>query len=335
MIDLGVRWLGLPLASPLVMSASPLSEDLDNLRRAEDAGAGAVVLHSLFEEQLDVESQDLDRHLSAHAHADAEAASYFPDMTAYNLGPEGYLEHVRRAKRAVGVPVIASLNGTSSGGWTAYARQIEQAGADALELNVYFLPTDPFTDAASVEQTYEDLVREVRLAVGIPLAVKIGPYFSALANMAHRLDEAGVDGLVLFNRFYQPDLDVERLEVVPGLTLSTSDELRLRLRWVAILHRHLECDLGVTGGIHTAVDVLKALMAGAAVTMMTSALLRHGIAYLARVRADLLRWMEEHEYASVELMQGSMSQDSVADPTAFERANYLRVLRSYAARGAV
>jgi dihydroorotate dehydrogenase (fumarate) len=332
MIDLATRYLGLELGSPLVMSASPLSESLDSLRRAEDAGAGAVVLHSLFEEQMRVESRDLDRQLVHGTHSFAEALTYFPDMTAYNLGPEGYLEHVRKAKAAVDIPVIASLNGVSEGGWTEYARRIEQAGADALELNVYFVPTDPLVSGAEVETMYVDLVRDVRLSIGIPLAVKLPHFFSSIPNMALRLDEAGADGLVLFNRFYQPDLDIERLEVVPDLVLSTSAELRLRLRWVAILYAQVQADLAITGGVHTAEDVLKAMMAGASVAMMTSALLVHGIDHLARVRAALSAWMEEHEYASIREMRGSMSHRAVAEPAAFERANYLKVLRSYALR---
>ena len=332
MIDLSTRYLGLALANPLVVSASPLGEDLDVLRRAEDAGAGAVVLPSLFEEQLMIESHDLDHHLSHGTESFAEALSYFPDVGAYRLGPDGYLEHVRQAKAAVGIPVIGSLNGVSSGGWIEYARLIQEAGADALELNVYFIPTDPAVDGVAVERMYEELVRDVRASIRIPVAVKLGPFFSALANLARRLVAAGADGLVLFNRFYQPDLDIERLEVVPNLVLSTSEELRLRLRWVAILHGHIAADLAVTGGVHGAEDVLKAMMAGAAVAMMTSALLEHGVEHLTAVRAALVQWMEEHEYTSIRQMQGSMSQRSVAEPAAFERANYLRVLRSYALR---
>ncbi len=332
MIDLSTRYLGLPLANPLVMSASPLSEDLDNIRRAEDEGAAAVVLHSLFEEQLAVESQDLDHHLSYGTEAFAESLTYFPDMSDYNLGPDAYLEHIRRAKAAVGIPIIGSLNGSSTGGWIEYARLIQDAGADALELNVYFIPTDGEMEGGSVERMYEELVRTVRKSVRIPVAVKLGPFFSAMANLARRLDAAGADGLVLFNRFYQPDLDIERLEVVPNLVLSTPAELRLRLRWVAILYGHVRADLAVTGGVHGAEDVLKAMMAGAAVAMMTSALLANGLGRLSDVRDGLLAWMEEHEYESIQQMQGSMSHRSVADPTAFERANYLRVLRSYANR---
>lgn len=332
MIDLSTQYLGRTLASPLVLSASPLSENVDNLRRAEDGGAGAVVLHSLFEEQLTIETDDLDRNLTYGTESFAEALGYFPNLSSFEIGPEEYLEHIRRAKAAVSVPVIASLNGVSAGGWVEYARAIESAGADALELNVYYIPTDAGVSGADVEDMYVELVRTVRAAVRIPLAVKLGPFFSAFAHFAHRLDAAGADALVLFNRFYQPDLDVERLEVVPNLTLSTSSELRLRVRWVAILHGHLRAALAVTGGVHTVEDVLKSMMAGAAVTMMASALLAHGVEYLAAMRSGLLRWMEEHEYESITQMQGSMSQRTVAEPAAFERANYLRVLRSYALR---
>ena len=332
MIDLGTRYLGLELTSPLVMSASPLSDELDNVRRAEDAGVGAVVLPSLFEEQLEIESLDLDRHLVHGSHAYAEALTYFPDMTAYNAGPERYLEDIRRAKAAVDVPIIASLNGVSTGGWTEYARRIEQAGADALELNVYFIPTDPLVESADIETRYVDLVHDLRVELSIPLAVKLSPFFSAMANVAYRLSLAGADGLVLFNRFYQPDIDVDRLEVVPTLSLSTSEELRLRLRWVAVLYGTIQADLAVTGGVHDATDVLKSLMAGAACAMMTSALLEHGIEHIAHVRARLERWMGEHEYTSIAQVRGSMSQLSVASPAAFERANYLKVLRSYALR---
>jgi dihydroorotate dehydrogenase (fumarate) len=332
MIDIRTRYLGRTLASPLVLSASPLSESVDNLRKAEDAGAGAVVLHSLFEEQLTIESADLDHHLTYGSDSFAEALGYFPNLGSFELGPDDYLEHVRRAKAAVAVPVIASLNGVSAGGWVEYARAVESAGADALELNVYYIPTEPGVSGAEVEDMYVELVRAVRAAIRIPLAVKLGPFFSAFAHLVRRLDDAGADALVLFNRFYQPDFDIERLEVVPNLTLSTSSELRLRLRWVAILYGHVRAALAVTGGVHAAEDVLKAMMAGAAVTMMASALLAHGIGYLATVRADLLRWMEEHEYESITQMQGSMSQRAVAEPAAFERANYLRVLRSYALR---
>jgi len=332
MTDLTTDYLGFTLSSPLVASASPLCEDLDNLRRLEDAGAAAVVLHSLFEEQLARESEVLDRALSAGTDSHAEALSYFPDLASYNLGPEGYLEHVRKAKAALGIPVIASLNGVSSGGWVDYARKMEQAGADALELNVYFIPTDAHLTGAAVEQQYCDLVRDVRAAIRIPLAVKVGHQFTAFANMARRLEEAGAGALVLFNRFYQPDLDVENLEVVSALSLSQPYELLLRLHWVAVLYGRLQADLAVTGGVHAAGDVLKAMMAGANVAMMTSALLRRGIGHLTAVRQELAAWMNEHEYESVRQMRGSLSQRSTANPEAYERANYVKVLSSYAVK---
>jgi dihydroorotate dehydrogenase (fumarate) len=329
MVDLSTTYLGLTLKNPLVVSASPLCEKIDNIRRMEDAGASAVVLPSLFEEQISLESHHLDRYLSHGTESFAESLTYFPDMVDYNLGPDGYLEHIRRAKFVVDIPIIGSLNGSSTGGWITYARKIEEAGADALELNVYHIPTDPELTGAQVEQMYLDLVRDVKASIRIPVAVKLNHFFSAFANMGWRLDQAGADALVLFNRFYQPDFDLEKLEVVPNLTLSSSYEVLLRLHWVAILYGHIRADLAVTGGVHTAHDVLKAMMVGARVAMMTSALLKNGIEHLTTVRADLLAWMEEHEYESIRQMQGSMSHRSVPDPAAFERGNYMKVLSSY------
>ncbi len=332
MIDLSTSYLGLTLKNPLVASPSPLCEDLDNIRRMEDAGAAAVVLHSLFEEQIELEGAHLDRALAYGTESFAESLSYFPDMTSYNLGPEGYVEHVRRAKAAVGIPVIASLNGVSEGGWTRYAKHIEEAGADALELNIYYIPTRPEMSGEEVERVYFDLVARVKSSVHIPVAVKLSPYFSAMANMARRLEQAGADALVLFNRFYQPDFDLESREVVPSLTLSNSGTLLLRLHWVAILYGQMRADLAVTGGVHTGEDALKAMMAGARVAMMTSAPLKHGIAHFATVRAQMTAWMEENEYTSIRQMQGSMSQRSVENPSAFQRGNYMKVLSSYALR---
>jgi dihydroorotate dehydrogenase (fumarate) len=328
-IDLTTRYLGLSLASPLVASASPLGERLDTLCRLEDAGAAAVVLPSLFEEQITLESHQLDQHLSAGAESYAEAVSYFPDLQTYQLGPDTYLEHVHRARRRLGIPIIGSLNGVSTGGWIDHARLIQEAGADALELNVYYIPTDPAMTGADVEQMYLDLVRDVKASLTLPVAVKLGHAFTAMANVARRLDAAGADGLVLFNRFYQPDFDLEALEVRPHLTLSSSWELLLRLHWVAILFGHVEADLAVTGGVHTAEDVLKAMMAGARVAMMASALLQRGVEHLGRVRADLVAWMEAHEYESIRQMQGSMSYRAVREPSAFERANYMKVLGAF------
>ena len=332
MIDLSTRYLGLPLTSPLVASASPLCESVDNIRAMEDAGVAAVVLHSLFEEQLDIESTHLDRYLTHGAESYAEALDYIPDLTGYNLGPDGYLEHVRRAKEAVEIPIIGSLNGVSTGGWIEFAKKIEQAGADALELNVYYMPTDPALTSNEVERMYVDLVRDVKTSVSIPVSVKLGHAFTAIANVARQLDAVGADGLVLFNRFYLPDFDLERLEVTPRLTLSSPHEVLVRLHWVAILYGHVRADLAITGGVHGSAQVLKAMMAGARVAMMTSALLQNGIAHLAHVRADVLEWMEAHEYASIAQMQGSMSYRSVAEPAAFERANYMKLLSSYALR---
>lgn len=331
-IDLRTTYLGMKLKNPLVASSSPLSEDIGNIRRLEDAGAAAIVLHSLFEEQIQIESDELDRFLSAAEERGPEAVSLFPDMTGYNRGPEGYLEHIRKAKAAVKIPIIASLNGVSNTGWVKYATQMQQAGADALELNIYYIPNDPEVSGAEVEQRYCDLVREVKAVVRIPVAVKLGPYFSSMGNMAKRLDACGADALVLFNRFYQPDFDLEELEVIPNLILSNSYELLLRLHWIAVLYGNLKADLALTGGVHCATDVLKAMMAGARVAMMTSALLKRGIGYLDTLLAELLVWMNEHEYDSIRQMQGSMSRNSVTRPSAFERANYMKVLSSYAMR---
>ena len=333
MPDLTTTYLGLRLRNPLVASAGPLCESLDNIRRMEDAGAAAVVLHSLFEEQINLESHHLDRYLSDGTESFAESTTYFPDMKSYNLGPEGYLEHIRRAKAAVDIPIIGSLNGVSSGGWISYAKKIEQAGADALELNVYYIPTDPDITSSRVEEMYVDLLTDVKRSVRIPVAVKLGHFWSAPANLAARLDRAGADGLVLFNRFYLPDFDLENLEVVPHLTLSSSYELLVRLHWVAILYGHVKADLAVTGGVHSVEDVLKAMMAGARVAMTTSALLKHGIEHLAALRIGLAAWMESREYESIRQMQGSMSYRSVRQPAAYERANYMKVLSSYALYG--
>jgi dihydroorotate dehydrogenase (fumarate) len=330
MTDLSTQYLGLTLKNPLVVSASPLCQRIDNIRRMEDAGAGAVVLHSLFEEQLTLESRELDRFLSEGTESFAEALSYFPDVTNYKMGPEGYLQHIQQAKAAVKIPIIASLNGVSAGGWTKYAKNMEEAGADALELNIYYIATQTDMSSTEVEQMYIDLLSQVKATVRIPVAVKLGPYFTSVANFAQKLDEAQANALVIFNRFYQPDFDLENLEVVPNLILSKPYELLLRLHWVAILYGHIGADLAITGGVHTAHDVLKAMMAGAKVAMMTSVLLQEGIDHLKTIHADLLTWMVEHEYESIRQMQGSLSQQKVAEPAAFERANYMKVLSSYA-----
>jgi dihydroorotate dehydrogenase (fumarate) len=329
MIDLRTSYMGLQLKNPIVASASPLCDSVDKIRLLEDHGIAAVVLPSLFEEQLILESESVDADLSRGADAFPESSSFLPDLMDYNLGPDGYLELIRKAKESVSVPVIGSLNGVSPGGWVRYARDMEQAGADAIELNIYSLVTDPSRTASQVEKDYCDLVRKMREALTIPIAVKISHFFSAVANFASHLDTSGANALVLFNRFYQPDLDIEQLEVVPSLTLSRPSELLLRLHWVAIIHGHIGADMAITGGVHSAQDVLKSMMAGARVAMMTSALLENGVEYLDTVRAGMIRWMEEHEYESINQMCGSMSQRNVPDPAAYERANYMRVLSSY------
>jgi dihydroorotate dehydrogenase (fumarate) len=328
-MDLTTNYLGLNLRTPLVPSASPLSQEIDNIKRMEDAGASAVVLHSLFEEQLRLERYELHHHLTQGTESFAESLTYFPEPAEFHLGPEAYLEHIRKAKEVTRIPIIASLNGTSVSGWTDYARSIEEAGADALELNVYFIPTDMDLSSAQVEQIYIDILRAVKHVVKIPVAFKLGPFFSNMANMARRLEQAGANGLVLFNRFYQPDIDLEELEVRPNVLLSTPQALRLPMRWIAILSGRLQLSLAATSGIHGAPDVLKMLMVGAHVTMVCSVLFRHGIDQIRTLERDMCQWMEDHQYESVRQMQGSMSQKNCADPAAFERAQYMRAIKSY------
>jgi dihydroorotate dehydrogenase (fumarate) len=328
MIDLSTDYLGLKLRTPLVPSASPLSQEIASIRRLEDVGASAIVLYSLFEEQLRLESLELDHHLSAGTESFAESLTFFPQATEFRLGPEGYLEHIRKAKEAVDIPVIASLNGASVGGWTKFAKEIEQAGADALECNVYSIPTNPELKAADIEQTYVDIVWAVKSAISIPVAVKLGPFFTNFANVAKRLDEAGADGLVLFNRFYQPDIDLEELEIRPNVLLSTPQALRLPLTWIGILYGRLRASLAATSGVHDAEDVIKLLMVGANVTMLCSSLLRNGVKHLRHIERGLADWMEMREYESVRQLQGSMSQKRCPDPSAFERAQYMRAVKS-------
>ncbi|MGD0497983.1 MAG: dihydroorotate dehydrogenase-like protein [Bryobacteraceae bacterium] len=329
-IDLSTTYLGLKLKNPLVVSASPMCHEVGNVRRMEDAGAAAVVLDSLFEEQIEQESDELDRFLTESTEHSAESITEFPDLLRPVAMSDVYLKRVEQCKRAVGIPVIASLNGSTKGGWVGYAKQMEQAGADALELNIYYIPADSAITGEQVERQYVELVEAVKSTVAIPVAVKLGPYFSSMGNMARKLDAAGANALVLFNRFYQPDYDLEALEVVPNLILSNSHELLLRLHWIAMLYGQIKADMALTGGVHTATDVVKAMMAGAKVAMMTSALLKRGIGHLDTVATELLIWMGEHEYDSIKQMQGSMSRNSVPQPAAFERANYMKVLSSYA-----
>jgi dihydroorotate dehydrogenase (fumarate) len=327
MIDLSTKYLGLKLRSPLVVSASPLSRDVDGICRLEEAGASAIVLYSLFEEQLRQEEMDLEYHLAAGTESFAESLTYFPQPSEFQTGPEGYLEHIRKAKATAGVPIIASLNGSTLGGWTKFAAEVERAGADAIECNIYYIPTDPKLAATDIEKTYLDIVKAVKEAVTIPVAVKLSPFFSNLSNIAHRLDAAGADALVLFNRFYQPDIDLEELEIRPNVLLSTPQALRLPLTWIGILYGRVKASLAATGGVHGAEDVIKLLMVGANVTMMCSALMRHGVNHLRHVEREVREWMEEHEYESVAQMQGSMSQAKCPDPSAFERAQYMRAVK--------
>ncbi len=328
MIDLTTTYLGMKLRTPLVASASPLSQEIDGIRRLEDAGASAVVLYSLFEEQLRQEAAELEHRLDAGTHSFAEAITYLPQADEFRLGPEGYLKHIERVKKAITIPIIASLNGSSVGGWTRYAKQIEDVGADALECNIYFLATDPKVSSSEIEQRYLDIVAAVKSVVSIPVAVKISPFFSNMANMAKRFDETGVNGLVLFNRFYQPDVNIEELEIEPNVLLSTPQALRLPLTWIGILHGRIRASLAATSGVHQHEDVIKLLMVGADVTMLCSTLLRNGIGHIRQIERGLVHWMQEHEYASVQQMKGSMSQIRCADPGAFERAQYMKAVKS-------
>ena len=328
-MDMRTKYMGLTLKNPIVPSSSPLSHSLDSIKRLEDAGAAAVVMYSLFEEQIASENFYLDYYLSHGTDSFAESLTYFPQMDGYNVGPDKYVDLVCRAKEAVDIPIIGSLNGVSTGGWIEYASLIEEAGADALELNVYYIPTNKYQTGAEVEQVYLDIISEVRSAVTIPVAMKLSPYFSSTAHMASQLVGAGADALVLFNRFYQPDLDLINLEVTARLVPSSSEELRLPLRWVAILYGRVATDFAITSGVHTCQDALKALMAGAKVAMMASELLQNGVERIWKILVEMEKWMIEHEYSSVEQMIGSMSQKHVNDPAAFERANYMKTLASY------
>lgn len=329
-MNLSTVYLNLKLRTPLVVSASPLSEEIDSIKRMEDAGASAVVLYSIFEEQLRQDRMELAKNLEQGTESFAEALTYFPEPSEFHLGPGEYLKHIQRAKQAVHIPVIASLNASGDGGkWTEYARHIQEAGADALELNIYSIPTDPNLTSEQVEETYLEILKSVKSQVSIPVAVKLSPFFSNFANMAMRLDKAGANGLVMFNRFYQPDIDLETLEVKPNILLSTPMAMRLPLRWVAILHGRLRASLAATSGIHRATDVLKMLMAGADVTMLCSTLLRHGLRQIEIIEHEMINWMREHDYKSVKQLKGSLSQKNCAAPAEFERAQYMRAISSY------
>jgi dihydroorotate dehydrogenase (fumarate) len=332
MIDLSTAYLGLKLKSPLVVSSSPLTESLENVQRLEEAGAAAVVLPSIFEEQLTLESDAMERDLARGTDAFAESLSYFPAYEDYRHGQDVYLAQISRAKAACSMPILASLNGATASGWVRFAREIEQAGADAIELNTYSLATGFTETSATIEKKIVALVQQVKAATAIPVAVKLSPQYTSIPCLAKELDRAGANGLVLFNRFYQPDFDLENMTVVPRLTLSRPEELLLRLHWVAILYGDVQADLAITGGVHSAEDVLKSVMAGAQVAMMASALLARGVSHLKTIHSDLVCWMEEHEYESINQMRGSLSRRAVPDPTAFERGNYIKTLSSYTLR---
>lgn len=331
-INLSTTYLGLPLNNPIVCSSSPLCDELDMVRTMEDMGAGAVILPSLFEEQLEMESHHLNHGLNLGTESFAEGLSYLPDLDSYNLGPDRYLDHLRAAREAADIPIIASLNGNTEGGWVRYAKYMEDAGASAIELNIYDVVIDPLKTSSEIEAGYVNLVRMLKEQIDIPLAIKLSPYFSALPNVARRLVNAGADGLVLFNRFYQPDLDIEELRVRPSLNLSSPHELRPRLRWVSLLHGVIHADLAVTGGVHSGLDVLKCMMAGASVAMTTSALLQKGAGWIATMTEEMTAWMEEHEYTDLNEMRGCLSRLNAEGTDALERANYLKVLSAFMPR---
>lgn len=328
-MDLTTKYMGLKLKNPIVPSASPLSQTVDSVKAMEDAGAAAVVVYSLFEEQINHESGELDHYLNYGTESFAEATSYYPEQEDFKMGPYEYLDHIANLKKATDIPIIGSLNGVSSGGWVKYAKNIEQAGADAIELNVYYIPTNVNLTGSEIENMYADTLKSVKEQIKIPVAIKLSPFFTSMSNMARRLDNAGADALVMFNRFYQPDLDLEKLEVVPNLVLSTNWEMRLPLRWIAILYSNIKANMAATSGIHTYKDVLKVMMAGGDVAMMCSELLMNGVGRISEMLAQIKVWMEENEYESIEMMKGSMSQKAVNEPAAFERANYMKALQSY------
>lgn len=328
-MDLQTKYLGMNLKSPLVVSASPISKSLDNLKKCEDAGASAIVMYSLFEEQIIHEQHELHHHTTFGTESFAEALSYFPDQEEYNLEPEEYIKHIAQAKESLDIPVIGSLNGSTAGGWTKYARKMEEAGADAIELNIYSVQTNPDMTSADIENNYLDILKEVKKNVTIPVALKLSPFFTNFAAAAKRFDYAGADALVMFNRFYQPDINLENLEVEPSVALSNNATKRLPMRWLAILKGKLSCDMAASGGVHNGQDVIKMMMVGANVTMLASSLLINGIDHLKTIEAEMVKWMEEKEYNSVKQMQGSMSQQNLPDPGLFERAQYMKALNNY------
>lgn len=328
-MNLTTTYMGLALRNPIVPSASPMSENVDNIRRMAEAGAPAIIMFSIFEEQLRVEAEAMDHYMAVGDNMCAESTTFFPRSGEYQVGPERYLDIIHRASQAVDIPIIGSLNGMTSEGWIDYASQIEKAGARALELNIFMLPTDPKISGAAIEDSYLEIVKAVKATVSIPVAVKMNPFFSSIAHMAKRFEEAGADGLVMFNRFIQPDFDLDELEVVPSMNLSTPGEIRLPLRWIAILYGRLGISLAASRGVHSATEVVKYLLAGADIVCTTSALLKHGPGYINRLLSDLVKWMDEHEYESVEQMKGAMSQKSVADPAAFERAHYIKTIEHF------
>lgn len=328
MIDLSTNYMGLKLKNPVVASSSPFWEDVTNIKKAEKSGASAIVLHSLFQEQTEIEQEELNRFLVEGSESYAEAITYYPEIKEFKFLPEQYVELVKEAKENSGIPIIGSINGISEGGWLKYAEKIENAGADALELNIYFIPTDTSKTSSAIEENYFNLIKSVKQKVKIPVAVKLSPYFTSIPNIMQNFDKAGADAFVIFNRFYQPDIDIENLEVIPNLTLSSSEELRLRIRWAAILHGTIRSDIAITGGVHTGQDVIKSIMAGAKVTMMTSALIKNGIGHIDKVLLEVKEWLEIHEYDSIKSIQGIMSQKNVASPLAYERANYMKTLGS-------
>jgi len=329
MIDLSTEYLGIKLKNPLVASSSPLCEDIENIKQMEKNGIGAVVLHSIFEEQVLLQEKELNYALTENTERYAESLSYFPDVGDYHFAPEEYVKYLKMVKKAVNIPIIGSLNGISNSGWLRYSKKIEEAGADGLELNIYYIPTRADLSCQMVEETYLELVKELRKNIKIPLAIKLGPYFNSTAHFSEKLAEEGVDGLVLFNRFYQPDIDLVEMSVVPNLELSTSSTLRLRLRWIGILYNKIKTDLAVTGGIHTVDDILKSIMVGANVTMMTSVLLEKGITYIETLVKGTEEWLRRHNYQSIGEIRGILKEHKVKETDAFERANYMRVLHSY------